>query len=91
MGAQPMLQEAGGAGKDDVRGRGAEHDEVDLAAVHVRGLQRASGGFEGEVTRGLPLGGDVTLADAGTLADPVVGCFDEFLEVGVGKDPVRQV
>ena len=33
--------------------------------------------------------GDVPLADAGPLEDPLVGGVDQLFEVGVGQDPRR--
>ena len=52
---------------------------------------RAFGGDLGEVGRGDAGLGDVALADAGALQDPLVGRVDQLLEVRVGQHPRRHV
>jgi hypothetical protein len=48
-------------------------------------------GVEREIARRLPVGGAATLADARARGDPLVGRFDDLLEIGVGDDLFRQV
>ena len=70
--AELRLQQAGGAGKDEVRRRGRDDDEVDVLGLQAGGVERAAAGLEREVARSLRLLGDVALRDAGALADPLV-------------------
>jgi len=48
-------------------------------------------GVEREIARGLAIGRATTLADARARGDPLVGRFDDLLEIGVGDDLFRQV
>ena len=56
-----------------VRGRGGEHDQIEVAAAHPRIGEGAFGGAHREVGGQLALGRDAPLADPGALADPFVG------------------
>src|SRR5258708_40108731 len=47
--AELRLQQARGARKDIVRSRGRDHDEIDLACVDARSLQRAAACLQSEV------------------------------------------
>jgi hypothetical protein len=46
---------------------------------------------EREIARRFAVGGAAALADARARGDPLVGRFDELLEIGVGDDFLRQV
>jgi len=46
---------------------------------------------ERQIARGLAVGRAAALADARARGDPLVGRFDELLEIGVGDDFLRQV
>src|SRR5262249_32026417 len=48
-------------------------------------------GADGQVGRRLAVVGDVALADAAALDDPLVVRVDHLLEVGVGQDPLGRV
>jgi hypothetical protein len=48
-------------------------------------------GVEREIARGLAVGGAAALADARARGDPLVGGFDDLLQIGVGDDFLRQV
>ena len=60
-------------------------DENDVGPSRL--LRRADGHAGG----GLARGGDVALADAGALQDPLVGRVDHALEIGVAENPRRHV
>ena len=91
VGADLRLQHARGARKDRVRRRGADDDEAELVGGDAGLAHRPFGGDLGEV-RGADAGlGDVALADAGALQDPLVGGVDQLLEVRVGQHPRRHV
>jgi hypothetical protein len=49
------------------------------------------GGVESEVAGGFAVGGHAAFADARARGDPLVGSIDEFLEIGIGDDFLRQV
>src|SRR5690606_17385257 len=88
---QPLLQQAGRGREHQVRGGGAEDDQVDLRGVHPGRLERTQRGLQAEVDRGLALGGDVALADAGARGDPFVAGVDDLRQVVVGQYLGRQV
>ncbi len=91
VGAQAVLQQARGAGEDDVgRGR-AEHDQVDVGGDDAGGLHRAQRRLEGEVAGGLARQRDMALADAGARADPLVAGVDAPGELVVAEHVVGQV
>jgi len=46
---------------------------------------------EREIARGLAVGGAAALANARARRDPLVGRFDDFFEIGVGDDFLRQI
>src|SRR5690606_13774403 len=77
--------------EDQVRGGGAEYDQVELAGRDARGFQRTQGGVVGKVAGGLALGGDVALADAGARGDPFIAGIDELGQVVVGQHFFRQI
>jgi hypothetical protein len=89
--AELRLQQARGARKHVVGGRGRHDDQVDLAGFHAGGIERAFACFEREVARALALLGDVALDDAGALADPRVAGIEARGEFRVGHDPRRQI
>ena len=92
VGAEAVLQQAGGGREDQVRRGGAEHDQVELGRLRRRRLPaRATRGVVGQVAGGLAFGGDVALADAGARGDPLVAGVDELREVVVGQHLFRQV
>src|SRR5438552_1094267 len=70
--AELRLQQARGAGKDVVRRRSREHNQVEVARARVGRLQRAAARFQREVARSLAFIGNVPLHDAGARADPLV-------------------
>src|SRR5439155_18681158 len=91
LGAEDRLEVARLRGEQPVGGRGGVHDGVEVQrceTVLLEHLQR----------RGLPhagvalfFAGDAPLADAGALADPLVGGVEDLAELVVGHDARRRV
>ena len=54
-------------------------------------LHRVLRGPGGHVAGVLAFGGDPPLLDSGAGGDPLVGCLDDFFEIGVGEDPLRHI
>ena len=57
----------------------------------ARHLERALGGLEREIARALALAGEVALADAGALEDPLVGRVHDARESRVRDGLARDV
>ena len=89
--AKLVLDEVGRRGKRHVGARRADDDKVDVLGHEVRALERLLRGAHREVGCHLALFGDVPLADAGALHDPLVRRVDQLFEVGVGQDVLRRV
>ena len=53
--------------------------------------KRLARGGRREVGRGLMVGGDAALLDAGAADDPLIVGLDDFFEVGVGENALRRV
>jgi hypothetical protein len=85
-----MLQQARGRWKNQIRRGGADHQQFNLVHRHTGGGERGARGALRQIAGGLALGRDVTLADARARCDPLVGGIDEFFQIGVGDDPLRQ-
>ena len=83
--ADLVLHQAGGAGKQHVGRDGADDDQVDVVRGQSGLLDRDERGLLREVRRRHAGIDDVTLANAGALHDPLVGGFDQLLEIGVGQ------
>ena len=87
---EPRLQQAGGAGKDAVGGRGGHDDEIDVGRGDAGGVDGLAGRLFGQIAGGLPFH-DVPLLDAGALGDPFVAGIDHALQFGIGQDPFGQM
>ena len=73
-----------------VRRRGRQHDQIDSIAHRDRrcaSAARAACTPRSEVVS--PFSGDVPLADAGALDDPLVGRVDHLRQVVIAQDPAR--
>ena len=70
--AEAVLHRDRGRRKGVVGRRGRQHDQVDRLGVDAGMSQRRTRGLDCEVRGELALGGDVALADAGALHDPLV-------------------
>src|SRR5262249_18472511 len=74
-----------------VRGRGGEHDQVEVAAAHAGALQRLASGVIGKVGGQLAIRRDAPLADPGALADPSIRCIEPRRELIVGNNSLGQI
>ena len=54
-------------------------------------MQRRARSLDRQVRGELALGGDVALADAGALHDPLVRRIDSGRQFGIGQNPLRQI
>ena len=70
--------------------RGGDDDEVDVGGLQPGVGERRLGGARRQRRRRLAVAGDVALADAGALHDPLVGGVDDLRHFGVGDHPRRQ-
>ena len=78
-------------GKGIVGGRGRKHDQIDRLRVHAGRSERGARRVGRHVRRHLAFRGDVPLANAGSLHDPIVGGVDHLRQLGVGEQPARQI
>ena len=85
------LQLAGVARKDVFRGRCGDDDEVQRRRVNIGALQGVACGLIGKIRAAFIRRGDVTLCDAGTSTNPLVGGVHPLGEFLVGHDPLRQI
>src|SRR4051812_9001431 len=84
--AQPRLHNGGGGGKAFIRRGGGADDHVQLAGIDAGIDQRGAGGAKRKV-RGLFAGlGDIALADAGALADPLIRGVHALGQIVIGDD-----
>ena len=88
--AEPALYVDGGGGKRIVRRRGRDHDQVDVVRRQAGIRERCARSRLAERSRRLALVRYVTLADAGALDDPFVGCLDDAFEIGILHDAAGQ-
>ena len=83
--AETILQQ-GAAVREHLVGRGrAEDDQIDFVGRDARSLQGTSRRRHRQIDGGLALRGDVALADAGALLDPLVAGLDHLLEIFVSQ------
>ncbi len=78
------------AGKRVVGRRSRQHDQVDVVGRQPGIGKRGARGRLAERGGRLVVGGDVALADAGALRDPLVGGLDHAFEIGVLHDAAGQ-
>ena len=74
-----------------VRGRGGEHDEVNILRRLARRLQGRLGGGRPEHGGFLVFGGDAPFTDAGAFVDPFVGGIHRPGKFVVGDDAFREM
>ena len=74
-----------------VRRDRADDDQVDLLQVEGMDFQQLLDRFDGEVAGGNALVGNVALANARALQDPLVGGLDHVFQVLIGEDARRDV
>src|ERR1019366_4290365 len=83
--AELLLDHAGGRGKDHVRRRSRDDDEIERLRIAIGGGQRTLRGLEAEVAARHAVRSEMAKADAGPLDDPLVRGFD-----AVGRQPLGQ-
>jgi len=86
-----MLQQTRGRGKNEIRRRRAEHDQIEIGGFYAGRVERVRRRIKGQIARRLAVGGDASLADAGARNDPLVTGLDALLEILVGDDLFRQI
>jgi len=91
MDAEPVLHRNCGGRKGVIGRRGRQHDQVDRLGVKPRMMQRRARSLDRQVRGELALGGDVALADARALHDPLVGRINAARQFGIGQNPLRQI
>jgi hypothetical protein len=79
-----LLQEASGARKDLIGGRGRQYDQVDILTISTCHLQRASRGCLRHIARGLTVGNDMASLDASALGNPLIGRIHNPFKIMVG-------
>ena len=84
--AELLLHGDGGGRKGVVGRRGGHDDEVDVGGRQAGIGERRARRLGGEVGGELAIGGDVALADAGALRDPLVGRIDDPVEIVIGQN-----
>jgi hypothetical protein len=72
------LQDAGGARKYHVRCGGGDDDQIDIVRIETRGRDRLAAGLKRKVAGNFAVGGDMTLADAGSRIYPLIRSIDQF-------------
>src|SRR5690606_13700240 len=87
---QRVLDEGGGGGERLIGRGGRQHDQVDVLRLKPRGLQRLARGIDGERGGRFVVLGDIALADAGALDDPLVAGIDALRELGIGDHAARK-
>src|SRR6056297_508882 len=89
--AETLLYQACSGRKDDIRGGGADDQEVDIRGLDAGVFERDARCLLGQVAGGLAFGCNPPLADAGAIANPFVGSLYQRFEIGVGHYLLRQV
>jgi hypothetical protein len=87
---EPVLQQAGGAGENAIRGGSGDDDQVDVAAGDTGRLDGTTGGLFRQVAGGFVFD-DVAFLDAGAIGDPFVTGIDHLFQFGIAQDPGGQV
>ena len=89
--AQGGLHARRRGGKRLIRRCRREHDEIEVGSLEAGVGQGPFRSLERKMRRQLAICRDVTLANAGTLLDPLIGCVHGLGEVGVGHHTLGQV
>jgi hypothetical protein len=89
--ADLVLDQARRARKHHVRRHRSDDHDADIPRRQPRGGDRLDRSLFPQVGRRDAGIDDMPLPDAGPLQDPVVGCFDHLLEIGIGQQARRHV
>ena len=90
-GAEGGLNPGGGGGESLIGGGGGEDDGADIGRGHAGLGEGGLGGLGGHEGAGFMRRGEMALADAGALADPLVGGIDGFGQLLVADEVFRQI
>ena len=88
---EALLQQAGGAGKDTVRGRGRDDNEIDLARCLAGSLHRLGRRNFCQVTGRFITGGNMPLVDSGPVTNPFVRGIHDLFQIMVGQGLLGQI
>jgi hypothetical protein len=91
VGADAFLHQTRRGGKHHVGGHGTDQDRVQFGSGNASLRKSGARGLDGHVRSGDVGSRYVTLFYAGSLDDPLMIRLDQFLEVGVRKNPGRSV
>lgn len=91
MRAKLVLHLGRSRGKGVVRRAGGDDDEIKVAGYEPGTVQRLLRRMPREVRCLFSLGNDMTLRDAGALANPLVAGVDKSRQLLIRHDPFRQV
>ena len=78
-------------GKSLIGGAGGHNDDVNVVRPGSGIVQRGLGRLGAHECSGFVRAGQIALADARALADPLVGCVDPGREFVVGDDPLGKI
>ena len=91
LGAQGVLDIAGGGRSERIRRNGGDDDQVDILRLQSAGFQRPLGGLRPHVGGVLVRGGDAAFHDARAFDDPFVGSVHHLLQVRIGQTAFRNI
>jgi hypothetical protein len=89
--AELGLHDAGGAGENQVGRGGGDQQQVDIVDRQAGRIERGARRLSRQIAGELAFGGNMTLADAGAIDDPLIVRLDQLFEIGVGEDAGRQI
>lgn len=91
LGAQGVLDIAGGGRGERIRRNGGNDDQVNILRLETAGLQSALGGLRPHVGGVLVRGGNAAFHDARAFDDPFVGSVHHLLQVRIGQTAFRNI
>ena len=89
--AEAILDVDRSGGKGVVRRRGRADDEIDVGRRHAGATEGRARGHFAERSRCFALAGNMALADAGPLDDPVIAGFDHTFQITVFHDALGEM
>ena len=91
MYTQTLLQQTGGAGKDDIRCRCADNNKIYFARVDTGCGNRLECSMFCQVTGRFIFCGNVPFNDAGACLNPLIRSIDNTFKFAIGHDLLWQV
>jgi len=89
--SQAILQDASGPGENEIRSRGAEHEQINVVCRDAGFVKRSASGLLRKIARRLTIRRDVSRRNAGSLFDPLIARINDLFKFGVGQDAFRQI